>query len=95
MSNFNITVTDADGKTLLAAEGPQRVLFYLAQVAVETLEEIGKKDPDADATVSIYQGDTRHLNVTIDADSAAGLIKNRVNKLRVALKAAENGTAAG
>lgn len=89
MSNFTINVTDAAGKTILAGEGSQRVLFYLAQVAVETLEEIGKNDPEADASVSIYQGETRHLNVTIDADSAAGLIKNRINKLRVTLKAAE------
>lgn len=95
MDNYTIKVTDAQDKTLLAAEGHSRVLFYMAQVAVEELEAIGKKDPEADATVAIFHGDTRLLNVTIDADSAAGLIKNRVNKLRVALKAAENGPTAG
>lgn len=88
--NYSITVdaVDADGEktTLVSGVGPVRVLYYLANVGQEGLSDLGE---EAEAAVSIYQGDKKILNFTGDAESAEGLLKARVLKLRRALAASE------
>lgn len=82
MTNYAITVTDADGNTIIAGEGPVRVFYYLAENAAAMLEELGG---NVDATVTITHGEDRILGATIDAESAASLVKGRSLKVRRSL----------
>lgn len=86
MSNYAISVKDAEDNILIAGEGPVLVFYYLAEKAAAMLEELGA---DADATVSISHGEERILGATIDAESAASLIKGRALRVRRSLAQAE------
>lgn len=82
MSNYVITVADADGNTLIAGEGPVKVFYYIAESAAAMLEDLGA---EAEVTATITHGDVRILGATIDAESAASLIKGRSLKVRRSL----------
>lgn len=84
--NYAINVTDNEGNVVIAGEGPVLVLYYLAEKATAALEELGS---EVDATVNITHGDKKILGATIDAESAASLIKGRVLKLRRSLATPE------
>jgi hypothetical protein len=84
--NYKLSATDQDGNVIIAGEGPVLVLYYLAEKATAALEDLGV---DVDATVNISHGDAKILAATIDAESAASLIKGRVLKLRRSLAPAE------
>lgn len=87
VTNYAINVQNADGSVLIAGEGPVLVLYYLAEKAAALLEDLGA---DVDATATITHGDKKILGATIDAESAASLIKGRVLKLRRSLATEEN-----
>ena len=80
--NYTINVADADGNVVIAGEGPVLVLYYLAEKAQAMLEELGT---EVEVSATIASPDKKILGATIDAESAASLIKGRVLKLRRSL----------
>jgi hypothetical protein len=91
--NYTLSVTDADGNTIIAGEGKVKVFYYLAENAAAELEELGS---GVDVTATIRHGDTQVLNATIDAESAASLIKGRSLRIRRSLATpAENAPTVG
>lgn len=85
-ANYAISVKDSEDNVIIAGEGPVLVLYYLAEKAQAMLDELGN---NVDATVYIGHGEDRILGATIDAESAASLIKGRVLKLRRSLASTE------
>lgn len=92
MDNYVITVADADGNTLIGGEGPVKVFYYLAEHAAAMLEDLGA---EVEVTATISHGETRILGATIDAESAASLIKGRSLKVRRGLASAEEPATVG
>jgi hypothetical protein len=92
MSNYAIDVKDTDGNVIIAGEGPVLVLYYLAEKAQAMLEDLGT---EVEVTANITSPEKKILGATIDAESAASLIKGRVLKLRRSLAAAEEPATVG
>ena len=86
MSQYTISVKQpaADQPVIVEGTGDRKVMYYLAGVGQNALEVLPE---DTEVSVTLFEGDHKHLNFTGDAADAAGLIKARVLKIRRAVAA--------